>query len=315
VRSIKTNIDQLQRKQAESEKEIADGVVPRTIRDTYKWLLCPMQDRPSDPVTVEPHPLTTSAATLIGEVERVCRENELVIATWSPVHLRTRLLELYWTNGRVAASAMAFWEDTLRYVYLPRLRKQEVLAAAIKEGAGKRDYFGTAHGQSGESDGRFEGFGFGDDNVQLSDTLLLVAPVAAAAFEARVAAEREATRLEEATAADKKRAGDGGVQPELPVGPTGGTVKGKDPATVAPVAKPAVMRSYHGMAEVNAASAKLGLGKLADELIAVLTSDPHAVVRVTVEIAAEFPHGAPEHVRRAASENGKTLGLKVSEWE
>jgi hypothetical protein len=35
------------------------------------------------------------------------------------------------------------------------------------------------------------------------------------------------------------------------------------------------------------------LVQLADEIIAVLSSDPNGTVKVTVEIAAEFPNGAP----------------------
>jgi predicted AAA+ superfamily ATPase len=59
-------------------------------------------------------------------MERVCTENELVITTWSPIHLRTKLKALYWKDGQPSAGAMAFWEDTLRYLYLPRLKDRDV---------------------------------------------------------------------------------------------------------------------------------------------------------------------------------------------
>ena len=63
---------------------------------------------------------------------------------------------------------MAFWEDTLRYLYLPRLKNRDVLAQAIRSGAASRDFFGTAYGQSGET---FDGFQFGDAHIQVDDTL------------------------------------------------------------------------------------------------------------------------------------------------
>src|SRR5207245_1035728 len=112
-------------------------------------------------------------------IERVCVENELVINTWSPVHLRDALKAFYWTNGRITANALAFWEDSLKYLYLPRLRKRDVLVHAIRIGAGSRDFFGTAYGQSGET---FEGFDLGNANVQVDDTLLLIEPEAARAY-------------------------------------------------------------------------------------------------------------------------------------
>jgi hypothetical protein len=64
---------------------------------------------------------------------------------------------------------------------MPRLRDRGVLAQAIVKGAATRDFFGTAYGQSGDT---FEGFKFGDSNVQFDDTLLLIEPGAASAYEA-----------------------------------------------------------------------------------------------------------------------------------
>jgi hypothetical protein len=40
-----------------------------------------------------------------------------------------------------------------------------------------------------------------------------------------------------------------------------------------------------------------------------------ARVKITVEIAAEFPDGAADHVKRAVSENARSLSLKTADWE
>jgi hypothetical protein len=55
--------------------------------------------------------------------------------------------------------------------------------------------------------------------------------------------------------------------------------------------------------------------QLAEELISVLASDPNAQVKVTVEMSAEFPGGATDQVKRAVSENAKSLNLKNADWE
>ena len=81
----------------------------------------------------------------------------------------------------LAFGAMAFWEDTLRYLYLPRLKNRSVLEQAIVKGASSRDFFGMAYGHH---DGKFDGFKLGDANIQLDDTLLLIEPEAAKAYEA-----------------------------------------------------------------------------------------------------------------------------------
>jgi uncharacterized protein len=88
--------------------------------------------------------IITSGAALGSEIERVCLDNGLVIATWSPIHLQAKLKKLYWKADNPTVKAADFWEDTRRYLYLHRLKDRGVLAQAIVKGAGTRDFFGTA---------------------------------------------------------------------------------------------------------------------------------------------------------------------------
>mgnify|MGYP001409263523 CR=1 FL=1 len=170
VAAMRLVLDNLQTQQAKKELATAEGVLPGVARECYKWLLCPEQDKPTAAKpTVEVFPLNTGGAALGPEIERVCIDNVLVITTWSPIHLRDELKKLYWKAEKSASGGMAFWEDTLRYLYLPRLKNRSVLEKAITKGAGSRDFFGTAYGQH---EGKFDGFKFGDANVQLDDTLL-----------------------------------------------------------------------------------------------------------------------------------------------
>jgi hypothetical protein len=74
-------------------------------------------------------------------------------------------------------------------------------------------------------------------------------------------------------------------------------------------------RSFYGSAEVNAATAKMRLVQIAEEIIAVLASDPNAKVTVSVEINAEYPSGASDQIKRAVSENAGSLGFKTKTWE
>ena len=296
VKEGRLNIDLLQKNQAEKELRSAEEVLPRAARECYKWLLCPVQETPTDPKpNVETFPLTTTGGSVGSEIDRVCTENELVISTWSPIHLRTRLKELYWKQDQNAAGAAAFYEDTLRYLYLPRFKNRDVLAQAVRSGAASRDFFGTAYGQSG---GAFDGFQLGIGNVIFDDTLLLIEPTAAAAYEA-------ANRL---------------PAPELtltPNQPPGGTSGSPQVGVAAPVTggvatKP---RAFHATAIVPAATAKMRLVEIAEEIVSVLASDPNATVRLAVEISADFPDGASESMKRAVSENALSLGIAKSHWE
>jgi predicted AAA+ superfamily ATPase len=292
VKEARLTIDNLQQKQAEKEFKSAEEVLPRIARECYKWLLCPVQETPTAPKpTVEAFPLNTAGGSFGGEIERVCLDNELVISTWSPIHLRTMLKELYWKDGAIAANAAGFFEDTLRYLYLPRLRNRDVLGQAIRSGAASRDFFGTA--SYGQAEDKLEGFYLGNGNVVFDDTLLLIEPAAARAYE-------EAHRL---------------APPQPKPGPT--PQPGPQPPQPGPGPAPGTTKfySFHGTAEVPAATAKMRLVQLADEIISVLCSDPNASVRLVVEISAEFPEGAPDQVKGAVSENATSLGLKSADWE
>ena len=303
VGAMRLVLDNLQAEQAKKELKGAEDVLPRVARECFKWLLCPSQENPTGKPTVETFPLNTSGAALGPEAERVCLDNELVIATWSPIHLRTKLKELYWKAGTSAKKAAEFWEDTLRYLYLPRLKERGVLAQAIVKGAGTRDFFGTAYG---EHDGKFDGFKFGDSNVQFDDTLLLIEPDAAKAYEAANRPAAPALGLSSTA-----------IQP---VAPTGNTLQETTGTTLTQpllVATPAVSRpkSFHGSADVAPAAAKMRLVQIAEEIIALLAKDPNAEVKVRIEIQAAFLNGAKDETKRAVSENANTLGFNTAEWE
>ena len=51
------------------------------------------------------------------------------------------------------------------------------------------------------------------------------------------------------------------------------------------------------------------------EIVSVLARDPNASVRLVVEISADFPEGASESMKRAVSENARSLGITKAAWE
>jgi hypothetical protein len=304
VRDGRLNIDQLQKRQAEKELQIAEEVLPRAARECYKWLLCPAQYTPTDPKpTVEAFALNTGGASLGSELERTCLENELVIATWSPVHLRAKLQELYWKHDKPAIGAMTFWEDSLRYLFLPRFKNRSVLERAVALGAASRDFFGIAYGQHG---GRYDGFKLGGANVQLDDTLLLIEPGSAAVYEAAQASTPAPSSIPAGSATYSTE----GSSPS-----SGTMVREPQAGATYVVDRPVPARTFIGTVDVNAATAKMRLVQIADEIISLLGSDPQAVVRVSVEISAEFPAGVADSVKRAVSENAGSLGFKHRTWE
>lgn len=141
----------------------------------------PGQKSPFQPeLLISIFPLNTTLGVLGNEIERVCIENELILTNWSPIHLREKLKQLYWNEKLSAINAMDFWEDSLRLLYMPRLKNRTVLARTIQSGVSSRDFFATAYGKNGDE---FEGFHFGSGMIEFDHTLLLINPDIARAYE------------------------------------------------------------------------------------------------------------------------------------
>jgi predicted AAA+ superfamily ATPase len=297
VQEGRLNIDLLQKKQAEKELQISEDVLPRVARECYKWLLCPAQHTATDPkLIVEAFPLNTAGTSFGSEIEHKCVENELIITVWSPIHLRDKLRGFYWKPEKPATEALTFWEDSMRYLYLPRLQTRNVLEQAIIKGASSKDFFATAYGMH---DGIYEGFKFGDRNIQVDNTLLLIDPDFAKQYEATHAAPV--------------------IKPSVdyPLG-SNGTPSGVYVPPPSQSPEPERVPKTHtfiGSISVNASTAKIRLIQIAEEVINILTSDPQANVNVSVEINADYPQGVSDQIKRAVSENASSLGFKNKTWE
>lgn len=304
------NIDRLRENEARRELKTAQAVVQRAARDAYKWVLCPFLDAPTARDQIIDAYSANTGDTLLKEVERVCRDNELVIAKWSHKHLRTRLQSLYWKPDRPAVPALQVWEDMTKYLYLERLKDQTVFDAAVVQGAATKDYFGIAYGE--KADGGYEGFQLGTPHVDVNDTLLLIEPTTAQAY-ADAVAEAEAKRKMPGVGTDEAGAeggGDAGSGDGVPPKPPAGNGQVVDPPK--PDQSP---KRFIGSVDVPAETAKMKLVELVDEIVSVLTTDPDAQIHLTVEIQAELPNGIEENLRRAVSENAGQLGFKTKLWE
>jgi hypothetical protein len=84
--------------------------------------------------------------------------------------------------------------------------------------------------------------------------------------------------------------------------PGGGTAT--TPPTPVP---PAAPRRFHGSVPLNPRLVGSDAGRVAEEVIAHLAGLVGAKIKVTLEIEAELPDGAPEQVVRIVTENSRTL--------
>lgn len=74
-------------------------------------------------------------------------------------------------------------------------------------------------------------------------------------------------------------------------------------------------KRYHGSVTLDSTRAVRDASEVIEHVITHITGLPEANVKLTLEIEAEIPDGAPENVVRTVTENSRTLNFNDSGFE
>jgi len=293
-------------RQAEEQKKVADSTVAARLPETYQWLLVPTQSGLREPAEWRAVRLNGQDALAVRAAKKL-RTDGLLVTVLAGTSLRIELDRVpLWRGDHVAVAQLV--DDFARYLYLPRLKNPSVLVGAVRDGLAcliwGRDSFAYADSYDDVA-GRYRGLRAAE-HVSIPETDppgLLVKPEVACR---QLEAERPVAGAQGAEA-ERPNLGAGGTAPTGVDGPAA-----TGPASQQPSPKP---RRFHGSAVLDATRAGRDAGRIAEEIIAHLTALPRAEVRVTLEIEATIPEGAPENVVRTVTENSRTLKLSSHGFE
>jgi len=280
------NLDPHQVRQAETQRQAADGAVTARLPETYQWLLVPEQVNPQAPISWQAIRLSGGDA-LAPRASKRLRSDEFLVTTLGSTILRKHLDDVPLWRGN-DAPVRQLVEDFARYFYLPRLAGPEVLMQAIRDGVAlltwQSDTFAYAESYD-EGAARYRGLRGGQVMVLTADSAgLLVKPVLA------------------------RQQMDAETLPSPP-GPGLDPVLVTDPDQVLPpVPTPEPkLRRFHGMVSLDPTRVGRDASRIADEVIAHLAGQVGAEVTVTLEIAVKLPDGASDQLVRTVTENSSTL--------
>jgi predicted AAA+ superfamily ATPase len=283
------NLDPHQVRQAETQRQAADGAVTARLPETYQWLLVPEQANPQAAITWQRIRLTGGEA-LAARASKRLRIDELLLTSLGSTILRKHLDEVpLWRGEHVAVRQLV--EDFALYLYLPRLAGPEVLIQAICDGVAlltwQSDTFAYAESHD-EGAGRYPGLRGGQVLALSSEsTGLLVKPDVA----------RRQMDAEAPTPSP-----DPGPGPEPSPGlPAGPGLPGPSPPPER------TLRRFHGTVSLDPARVGRDASRIADEVIAHLAGQVGADVTVTLEVEARLPGGASDQIVRTVTENSRTL--------
>ncbi len=282
-------------RQAEIQKEAAASAVTARLPEAYQWLLIPGQTRPDAPVEWLAMRLS-GQGPLAARASRKLKGDELLVTGFAATRLRMELDRVpLWRGDDVSVKQIV--EDFARYLYLPRVADPTVLLQSMNDGVAlltwEHDAFGLADSFDDEAK-RYRGLR-GGRVVSLSD---------ADAPDLLVKPEVARRQLD----AEKPQPGGGEIPLSRPGGedpdPGGGPGPGVRPPDTPPATQPT---RFHGTVPLDSTRVGRDASRIADEVISHLSGLVGAKVTVTLEIHAEVPSGAPDHVVRTVTENSRTL--------
>ncbi len=303
--------------QAKRNRDGAEQSLTQLIRETWKWLLAPVEDfvkgRPE--LSWEVVSIPPTAPNLIQSIEDKLREEEWLVYEWSPIHLRKVLNDWYLKDGVTEVSALKVWQDSCHYLYLPRLVNDQVFRNAISQGVETEDYFAYASGKEGD---RYLGFSFGRGSIApLDDSSLLIEREAAVAY---------AEKQRQAQQPQPLPGGDTGDPTSVAGGIVGTQGGGGSPVNTPPgviddtggagnSGSGVVKTHFYGTASLDPVKAKMDFATIMDEVVQQFTAQLGVEVTISVEIEAKKKDGFDESLQRTIKENCNVLRFSSSEFE
>ncbi len=310
---VTLNLDQFQTRQAETKKKSANEAVDLRISEAYQWLLVPGQPDPKGDVDWTDLKLQ-GQDSLASRASKKLKNEESLLVQMGAVRLKTELDRIpLWNGNHVSIKQLS--EYMARYLYLPRIRDENVLIAAIQDGVSglmwREEGFAYAEGWD-ETKSRYQGLKCGNSIRVIVDdrTMLVKSSVAAFQLEADEAAEaqRRAKENEQVREPNGVSNGSGGTT----AGSTTitGTSSNNLPSKVTPAPKLPTLSRFHGSVQLDPLRLGRDASRIAEEVVQHLTAIVGAEVEITLEIQAKIPDGAPDKIVRDVTENCRTLRFK-----
>ncbi|HEY4032339.1 MAG TPA: Swt1 family HEPN domain-containing protein [Ktedonobacteraceae bacterium] len=319
------NLDAFQYHQAKTKREDAHSRILALIPEAYSWLLVPDQQDPK----VKSNELAEfrlspqqGQGLLASNASRHLKSQELLVTQLAGVILRHELDKIpLWRGNHVHIKELV--ENFAKYVYLPRLKHQDVLLNAIRDGLQStswvKETFAYASGWD-EDRQRYTNLQAGHAiNIIVDAHSFLVKPEIALTQMEAEALEAEA-KLKASSPSMAYTQSQERLAPAV-LERSGATITSSQvqesiPTVLVPlVPEEPQMHRFYGSATINEHRIGRDAAQIMDEVVKHLVSLNGAKVKITLEIQAELPDGAPTDVVHTVKENCKTLRFEAFGFE
>jgi hypothetical protein len=299
--------------QVEQRLKSSDQAIAGRIPETYVWLLVAGQKRPEpgQPFpAVEWHEFRLQGHEWLAErASKKLKNDGLLVTSMAGTVLNFEIGQVpLWRGNHVGVKQLV--DDFAKYLYLPRVKNAQVILDAIQDGISRftwaQDAFAYADYYDAGAD-RYRGLEAGQRaTIQLNATSVVVKPEVA---NAQIESDSGAARRPSSSVLDEEAGATPKVSDGTPV------VHGQGSSSAATPPKVHTLRRFHGSAKVDATRLSRDVDVIASSVVQHLAGLLGAKVTITVEIEAEIPSGAPDHVVRTVTENCRTLKFESQGFE
>jgi hypothetical protein len=287
------NLTNFAKRQAQAKASEAEKAIEARIPEAWIWCLVPDQQDAAAPMEWQETRLQ-GQGPLPERVTKKLEFDEQLFTVIGPARLKLELDRYIWKD-KPHVSLKQLWTYAASYLYLPRLRGAQVLTKCVWEAINGMYCEDLGYAEKwDEASGRYLGLKTtGGGSVTMTDDAVVIRPEVANEYSERRAA---------AAGSDVSGSTTTGTGHPSPAR-TPGHGPGPGP-TPEPTGLP---RRFHGTVQLDPVRVGRDAGKIATEVIEHLETLKGAKVRVTLEITAEIPNGAPDNIQRTVTENAATL--------
>jgi len=309
------NLDPFQRKQSQAKLTQSETNLDSKLKEAYQWALVPEQSDHDPSIIWQEVRIQGQDSPILRASRKLAHENHFLVQ-YSASSLRLAALDEYhlWRDVN-HLEIKKLWSYLSQYLYLPRLRDEQVLLKAISDGIADLlwiENFAYADAFD-EAKQRYVGLrGGGGDRILLTtSTGLIVKPEIAKIQFDDDEAKRQAAQQRDQDYPNSSSSS--GSSPLVKDGTRSSTIQ--IPPQKPENLPPAQPKRFYGSIKLNPLRSQRDMEQVTKEVLEHLMGLVDADVEITLDVQVRSQEGIPDSVIRTVTENCRTLKFDTHGFE
>lgn len=306
------NLDPFQTKQADAKCQQFNESVDIQLKEAYQWALVPAQPDPQQGITWQEVRLQSQESPILKASRKLSHDNYF-LTQYAAANMKLEALDPFLWRDVNHLEIKKLWSYLAQYLYLPKLRDEQVLLRAISEGVSSllwRENFAYADAFD-ETQQRYVGLRGGEMSLLTNSTGLIVKPeIAQKQFDADEAKRKESATNKQTTDYQYTTSSQGITN--IVKDGSSSTAKSNLRSENLPPPQP---KRFYGSIKLNPLRCQRDMEQVTKEVLEHLMSLANAEVEITLDIQVRSQESISDTVIRTVTENCRTLKFDSQSFE